>query len=263
VRQSIVTVPVTRVAASSSREQDFVAVEEPLQIRVNGSDLAITMRTPGNDEELATGFLFTEGILPGREAITNVEFGDNEITLTLAADAAPDLASQTRHFYLTSSCGVCGKASVDALVAAGCSAPPRDTPKIAKAVLLGLPDALRGTQAVFDRTGGLHAAGLFSPSGKLLYAREDVGRHNAVDKLVGRAVLDGSAPLSESILQVSGRVSFELVQKALMAGIPALSAVGAPSSLAVETALRFGMTLVGFARDGRFNVYAGEQRISN
>jgi FdhD protein len=219
------------------------------------------MRTPGNDDELAVGFLFSEGILPGREAIASIEHGDNEITLTLTADAAPDLSSQTRHFYLTSSCGVCGKASVDALVAAGCTALARDTPKIASKTLLGLPDALRGAQAVFERTGGLHAAGLFTTSGELLYAREDVGRHNAVDKLVGHAVLDGRVPLSDAILHVSGRVSFELVQKALMAGIPALSAVGAPSSLAVETALRFGMTLVGFARDGRFNVYAGEQRI--
>jgi FdhD protein len=262
VKGSVVTVPVTRVTASTARDQDFVAVEEPLQIRVNGSDLAITMRTPGHDEELAVGFLFSEGILQDRDAIINVELGENAITLTFAAGAAPDLSSQTRHFYLTSSCGVCGKASVDALVAAGCSALPRDTPKFAARVLHGLPEALRGAQAVFDRTGGLHAAGLFTTAGELLYAREDVGRHNAVDKLVGRAVLDGRVPLSESILQVSGRVSFELVQKALMAGIPVLSAVGAPSSLAVETALRFGMTLVGFARDGRFNIYAGESRVT-
>lgn len=261
MKQSVVTVPVVRIAGTSSRDQDFVAVEEPLQIRLNGADLAITMRTPGNDDELAAGFLFTEGILEGRDAIASVEHGDNSISLKLTAEASPDLSAQTRHFYLTSSCGVCGKASVDALVAAGCSAPPRDTPRIPAAVLHRLPEALRATQAVFDRTGGLHAAGLFDTHGNLQAVREDVGRHNAVDKLIGRHVLDGKVPLNESILMVSGRVSFELVQKALMAGIPALAAVGAPSSLAVETALRFGMTLAGFVRDGRFNIYAGENRI--
>ena len=261
MKQSIVTVPVTRVAAQMAREQDFVSVEEPLQIQLNGHDLAITMRTPGNDEELSVGFLFTEGILPGRDALLRVEHGDNSIALTLSDDAAPDISAQTRHFYLTSSCGVCGKASVDALVAAGCSAPPRDKPNIEAAVFHTLPDSLRQTQTVFDRTGGLHAAGLFDADGALRLVREDVGRHNAVDKLVGRSVLDGRVPLNNSILMVSGRVSFELVQKALMAGIPALAAVGAPSSLAVETALRFGMTLVGFLRNGRFNVYAGESRI--
>lgn len=261
MKQSVAVVPMTRVAAQTDRDNDFVAVEEPLQIRVNGSDLAITMRTPGNDEELATGFLFTEGILPGRDALVGTELGDNSIELTLTSEAAHDIAAQTRHFYLTSSCGVCGKASVDALVAAGCTAPPREGPKISAAVLHRLPDALRETQAVFDRTGGLHAAGLFDASGALRVVREDVGRHNAVDKLIGRMVLDGQVPLHESILMVSGRVSFELVQKALMAGIPALAAVGAPSSLAVETALRFGMTLAGFVRGGRFNIYSGEARI--
>lgn len=261
MKQSVITVPVTRVNAGTKRDQDFVAVEEPLQIRLNDTDLAITMRTPGNDDELAAGFLFTEGILPGHDAITNMEYGDNSISITLASGASPDLAAQTRHFYLTSSCGVCGKASVDALVAAGCEVLPRNTPKFPASILHGLPEALRATQAVFDRTGGLHAAGLFDLSGKLLLVREDVGRHNAVDKLIGRSVLDGRVPLHESILMVSGRVSFELVQKALMAGIPTLAAVGAPSSLAVETALRFGMTLAGFVRDGRFNIYAGENRL--
>lgn len=261
MKQSVAVVPTTRVAASTDRDRDFVAVEEPLQIRVNGVDLAITMRTPGNDDELAVGFLFTEGILPNRDALINIEPGENSIELTLTSDAAPDIAAQTRHFYLTSSCGVCGKASVDALVAVGCTAPPYDEPKIPAARLHRLPDALRETQAVFDRTGGLHAAGLFNARGELLLVREDVGRHNAVDKLIGRMVLEGKVPLHESILMVSGRVSFELVQKALMAGIPALAAVGAPSSLAVETALRFGMTLAGFVRNERFNVYSGESRI--
>lgn len=261
MKQSIVTVPVTRIAAQGSRDQDFVSVEEPLQIQLNGKDLAITMRTPGNDEELAVGFLFTEGILPTRDALIRVDEGENSIAVTLSEEAAADISVQTRNFYLTSSCGVCGKASVDALVAAGCSAPPRDTPKIRAEVLHGLPDALRQTQKVFDRTGGLHASGLFDADGTLRLVREDVGRHNAVDKLVGRSLLDGRIPLNESVLMVSGRVSFELVQKALMAGIPVLAAVGAPSSLAIETALRFGMTLAGFVRGGRFNLYSGESRI--
>ena len=261
MKQSVITVPITRVTTGRAREQDFVAVEEPLQICLNGSDLAITMRTPGHDEELAVGFLFSEGILPNRDSITSIEPGDNSISISLTAEAAPDVSAQTRHFYLTSSCGVCGKASVDALVSAGCSAPPRDTPKISREVLQRLPETLRATQAVFDRTGGLHAAGLFNAQGELQLVREDVGRHNAVDKLIGRSVLDGRVPLHDSILMLSGRVSFELVQKALMAGIGTLAAVGAPSSLAVETALRFGMTLAGFVRDGRFNIYAGETRI--
>jgi len=263
VKSSIVTVPVQRMTAGEpQRDQDLLAVEEPLQIRLNGRDLAITMRTPGYDSELATGFLFTEGILPGRDTITGITEGDNSIEVTLNAEAQLDVSAQTRHFYLTSSCGVCGKASVDALVAAGCSAPPRDRVKISGATLRGLPDTLRTTQPVFDRTGGLHAAALFDASGKLQLVREDVGRHNAVDKLVGRSVLDGRVPLHDSVLLVSGRASFELVQKALMAGIAVLAAVGAPSSLAVETALRFGMTLAGFVRDGRFNLYSGESRVS-
>jgi len=262
VKQSAVTVPITRVGQERLRVQDFVAVEEPLQIRLNGADLAITMRTPGNDDELSVGFLYSEGILPGRDAIAEITTGANSISIALTAEAAPDVSGQTRHFYLTSSCGVCGKASVDALIVAGCSAPPRDTPKISRAVLQRLPETLRATQAVFDRTGGLHAAGLFDAQGTLQLVREDVGRHNAVDKLVGRSVLDGRVPLHDSILMLSGRISFELVQKALMAGIGTVVAVGAPSSLAVETALRFGMTLTGFVRDGRFNVYAGEERIT-
>jgi FdhD protein len=261
VKSSIVTVPVQRMAAESKRDQDLLAVEEPLQIRLNGRDLAITMRTPGHDSELATGFLFTEGILAGRDVIAGMTEGDNSIDVTLTEEAAIDVSSQTRHFYLTSSCGVCGKASVDALVAAGCTAPPRDRVKVSAATLHGLPATLRKTQQVFDRTGGLHAAALFDASGSLQLVREDVGRHNAVDKLVGRSVLDGNVPLHDSVLLVSGRASFELVQKALMAGIGVLAAVGAPSSLAVETALRFGMTLAGFVRDGRFNLYSGESRV--
>jgi FdhD protein len=265
VKRSIVSVPVRRGGLqaddATASEQDLLAVEEPLQIRLGDRDLAITMRTPGNDEELAVGFLFTEGILPGRDAIASVTGGDNSITIGLAGEASKDLSAQQRHFYLTSSCGVCGKASVDALVATGCSAPPRDRPRIDAATILKLPEILRATQPVFDRTGGLHAAALFDAEGNLQLVREDVGRHNAVDKLVGRSLLDGRVPLNDAVLLVSGRASFELVQKALMAGIGVLAAVGAPSSLAVETALRFGMTLAGFVRDGRFNIYSGAERI--
>lgn len=265
MKSSIVSVPVQRAGSRESKhaesDQDLLAVEEPLQIRLGGRDLAITMRTPGNDEELAVGFLFTEGLLSGRDAIASVTAGENSVTVTLQGEPSSDLSSQTRHFYLTSSCGVCGKASVNALVAAGCTAPPRDRPRVDTATILKLPETLRATQPVFDRTGGLHAAALFDAAGKLQLVREDVGRHNAVDKLVGRSVLDGRVPLNDSMLLVSGRASFELVQKALMAGIPILAAVGAPSSLAVETAMRFGMTLAGFLRDGRFNVYSGADRI--
>jgi FdhD protein len=254
--------PVLRVGTSAGRDQDLLAVEEPLQIRLGDRDLAITMRTPGNDEELAAGFLFTEGILHAREDIAGITRADNSVTVTLTRPEDPDLSAQQRHFYLTSSCGVCGKASVDSLVAAGCTAPPRENPKIAAATILRLPETLRTTQPVFDRTGGLHAAALFDCQGNLQLVREDVGRHNAVDKLVGRSLIDGRVPLHDSVLLVSGRASFELVQKALMAGIPILAAVGAPSSLAVETALRFGMTLAGFVRNGRFNIYSGEARIT-
>lgn len=261
MKSSVVTVPVERVTEELRREQDLLAVEEPLQIRVNGRDVAITMRTPGHDGELAAGFLFTEGIIPGRDAIAGIAETENAVDVRLNAEAQLDLSAQTRNFYLTSSCGVCGKASVEALIAAGCTAPPRDRPKVSAAVLRELPDTLRASQPVFDRTGGLHAAALFDASGKLQLVREDVGRHNAVDKLIGRSMFDGRLPLHDSILLVSGRASFELVQKALMAGIAVLAAVGAPSSLAVETARRFGMTLAGFVRNGRFNVYSGESRV--
>ena len=260
MKRNILSVPVRKLGRGDERAQDLVAVEDPLQIRLGDRDLAITMRTPGNDEELAAGFLFTEGILTERAQIGRIECADNLVTIQPAAGVELP-AIPERNFYMTSSCGVCGKASIDALHAAGCTSPPRDQPTVDAALIRGLPDVLRPTQSVFERTGGLHAAALFDVAGALQCVREDVGRHNALDKLVGRAFLDGRAPLSQSILLVSGRVSFELVQKAPMAGIPVLAAVGAPSSLAVETALRFGMTLAGFVRDGRFNVYAGESRI--
>lgn len=243
--------------------QDCVAVEEPLQIRLNGTDLAITMRTPGDDRALATGFLFTEGIVADAAHISGIE-EDGKGTVSVRLLAGLDLPSEsvTRNFYMTSSCGVCGKASIDSLHAAGCSALPPDDPKIDARVLTCLPDRLRAAQSVFEHTGGLHAAGLFDSTGTLLDLREDVGRHNAVDKLIGAALLDGRVPLDAHILMLSGRVSFELVQKALRARIPVIAAIGAPSSLAVETALRFGMTLAGFVRNGRFNLYSGHGRIA-
>lgn len=236
------------------------------------------MRTPGDDAELATGFLFTEGIVRNSEEIKQVRhcglrigrqkgtldrasaLNSNTIRVDLAETAAVDLKKLERHFYMTSSCGVCGKSSIAALEA-DVNALPDSGFKVAAAVINDLPSRLRGTQPTFDETGGLHAAALFSADGMLDIVREDVGRHNALDKVIGRKFLDGKLPLSEKVLLVSGRASFELVQKALMAGISVVTAVGAPSSLAVELAAEYGMTLVGFVRDGRFNVYCGEQRI--
>ena len=242
-------------------EQDLLAVEEPLQIRVGHRNLAITMRTPGNDAELAAGFLFTEGFVRQVDDITDIHCNRNHAVVTLVEGLNINLEGTERNFYMTSSCGVCGKASIEALENAGCTFLPRDVPKVEGSLIRSLSSKLRKSQAVFDRTGGLHAAGLFSQRGDLILVREDVGRHNAVDKLIGRALLDGRLPLHDYVLLVSGRTSFELVQKAVMAGIPVLAAVGAPSSLAVNTALRFGMTLIGFLRDDRFNVYSGAGRI--
>jgi FdhD protein len=256
VRRNIVTVPIHKALGDSiSSTQDLLAVEEPLQIRVNGRDLSITMRTPGHDRELAAGFLFTEGILKTREDVLSIDSGENSVMLTLAEGVDTGAA---RNFYTTSSCGVCGKASIDSLHAEGCAMLPHVA--VRREVIHGLSEKLRAAQSTFEHTGGLHGAGLFDTDGHLENVREDVGRHNAVDKLIGAAFLDGRLPLSNRILMLSGRASFELVQKAVMAGIPVVAAVGAPSSLAVQTALRFGMTLAGFVRDGRFNVYSGVAR---
>jgi FdhD protein len=262
VNRNILTVPIHKVApGSDTTAQDLVAVEEPLQIRVNDRDLAITMRTPGQDRELAAGFLFTEGLLQSVDQIESVTADDRgTITVKLSEGVTADFAD--RNFYMTSSCGVCGKASIDGLRNAGCPALPRGVPRIASELISRLPQKLRDSQPVFERTGGLHAAGLFDTDGNLVAVREDVGRHNAVDKLIGAAFLDGQIPLHSSVLMLSGRISFELVQKALMAGIPIVAAVGAPSSLAIETALHFGMTLIGFVRGANYNVYSGHDRLS-
>lgn len=243
-------------------DQDLLAVEEPLEIRIGERPVSITMRTPGNDAELAAGFLFGEGILTGRGDIERIEEGrGNVITVLLRPGVRVDIEHLQRNFYTTSSCGVCGRASIDAVHATGCALVPRDGLTIASQIIHGLPDRLRESQAVFDRTGGLHAAALFDPAGTLCSVREDVGRHNAVDKVIGAEVLAERTPLGNRVLLVSGRASFELVQKAVMAGIPLLAAVGAPSSLAVELARRFQMTLLGFVRAGRCNIYSGDWRV--
>jgi FdhD protein len=235
--------------------QDVVAIEEPLEIRVDGTPLAVTMRTPGHDEELALGFLYGEGLIDRpRPAGLTEDFANNTIEVTGPLVRDPGM----RRFYTTSSCGVCGKGALEEV--AVLSPPLSAEPTIPRALAAELPARLE--QPGFDRTGGLHATGLFDADGRLLYSREDVGRHNAMDKVVGRALLDDRLPLSGHVLCVSGRLSFELVQKAAVAGAPILVGVGAPSSLAVELADDRGLTLCGFARRGKVNVYTQPQRIS-
>lgn len=251
---------------------DTLVAEEPLEIRLNGKPLAITMRTPGDDFALAVGFLASEGVLGSASDVRAVTYCEgatedgtntyNVVNVQLAAGVpVPDITLE-RNVYTTSSCGLCGKASLDAVRTATRFPGLADDPVRVTAQLLGeLPDRLRAAQKVFDRTGGLHAAALFSAEGELIDVREDVGRHNAVDKIVGRALQAGLLPLAGSVLLVSGRASFELAQKAVMAGIPVLAAVSAPSSLAVDLALESGLTLIGFLRDGDMNIYAGEERV--
>jgi FdhD protein len=234
---------------------DRVAVEEPLEIRVRGRALAVTMRTPGHDEELAIGFLHGEGLLVG--PVDAVGPTPDLAVNIVDVDAPLRPQARERRFYTTSSCGVCGKGALEEVAVHAAALPPG--PEIDRALLASLPDRLR--QPGFAVTGGLHATGLFDAAGTLLCVREDVGRHNAMDKVVGRALLDGELPLAERILCVSGRLSFELVQKAAVAGCPILVGVGAPSSLAVELAADRSMTLAGFARGGRVNVYTGAERV--
>ncbi|WP_405859276.1 formate dehydrogenase accessory sulfurtransferase FdhD [Streptomyces sp. NBC_00090] len=261
-----------RDGAVNTRPDTLVA-EEPLEIRLNGRPIAITMRTPGDDFALAAGFLVSEGVLAAAADVRNIvycagatEDGSNTynvVDVQLAPDVVvPDITLE-RNVYTTSSCGLCGKASLDA-VRTTARFPIADTPpvRLTPALLSLLPERLRAAQRVFDSTGGLHAAALFTEDGELLDVREDVGRHNAVDKLVGRALREGLLPLERAVLLVSGRASFELAQKAVMAGIPVLAAVSAPSSLAVDLAAETGLTLVGFLRGTHMNVYAGEHRIA-
>jgi len=236
---------------------DRIAVEEPLEIRVGGRPLAVTMRTPGNDEELALGFLVGEGLLrAGDQAAASLPDDLAANTVEVRAELRGDPGA--RRFYTTSSCGVCGKGAIEEVRVHAADLPAG--PWVSRAVLAGLPERLH--QPGFEATGGLHATGLFDPAGELLCAREDVGRHNAMDKVIGRAFLDGALPLSGLVLCVSGRLSFELVQKAAVAGGAILVGVGAPTSLAVRTARDRGMTLVGFARGGRMNTYAGADRVA-
>jgi FdhD protein len=273
------TVHIRRVnSTSSSGGTDSLAVEEPMEIRIvfgppekrTERSLSITMRTPDHDEELAAGFLLTEGILARRDQIDRFEFCGpvakgrrlpNIIRVYLSSDVTVAMERLQRHFYTTSSCGICGKASLEALYAQGLQAIQPTKFTVSAATIYSLPGLLRSSQSVFDRTGGIHAAALVTAEGRLVSLREDVGRHNAMDKLIGRQWLDGKVPLHDQIVVVSGRASFELMQKALMASIPMLVAVGAPSSLAVDLAEQFNMTLVGFTSPQRFNIYAGAARI--
>ncbi|GAB3151971.1 formate dehydrogenase accessory sulfurtransferase FdhD [Microbispora hainanensis] len=266
---------VRRVSGSAVRDRrDDLATEEPLEIRLlaggESRTVAITMRTPGADFELAAGFLHGEGIAgPGDIAAIGYctdedldpEARYNTVTVRLAASRLPDLGAAARNFLTSSACGVCGTASLDAL-RDRCAVPAARAPvAVSATTLYGLPDRLREAQGVFGRTGGLHAAGLFTPDGTPLAVREDVGRHNAVDKLVGWALLGGRTPLDRHVLLVSGRVGYEIMQKAASAGIQIVCAVSAPSSLAVDLAREFGVTLVGFLREERFNIYACPDRI--
>jgi FdhD protein len=271
-RRPVVKVVVDQAGTPSERKvPDTLVVEEPLEIRVAGRAVSVTMRTPGDDFDLVAGFLVGEGLVRSADQLGSMRYclgtgpdGQNTYNVVdVSASVELDVSSLERNFYTTSSCGVCGKASIDAVRV---SADDRrtvagDAGALDPATVIGLPGALREAQRVFDRTGGLHAAGLFTSTGEVLCIREDVGRHNAVDKVVGWALREGRLPLSGTVLQVSGRASFELVQKAYLAGIPVLSAVSAPSSLAVDLAQAVGMTLLGFVRPPGFNVYSGADRV--
>ena len=248
--------------AATDARADLLAVEEPLEIRVGGQPLAVTMRTPGHDIDLAAGFLATEGVIGSAGDLARITMCDGNVAdVTLAPGVTLPMERLQRNFITTSACGVCGKDSIDAIRVRARYDVSADQVRVAPAVLAALPDRLREAQRVFASTGGLHAAGLFTAGGTLLALREDVGRHNAVDKVIGWALREGRLPLAGCVLLVSGRASFELTQKALMAGLPLLAAVSAPSSLAAELAGESGMTLVGFLRGASMNVYTGAQRL--
>ncbi|MEU6265106.1 formate dehydrogenase accessory sulfurtransferase FdhD [Saccharopolyspora shandongensis] len=264
--------PVLRIRDGvRSQRPDTLTAEEPMEIRVGGRPLTVTMRTPGHDFDLAVGFLVSEGVIGSADDVTSIRYcagatsdgGNtyNVVDVALSPGVAPPDASLERNFYTTSSCGLCGKASLDAVRTTTTWPLGDDSLRIDPSTLAVLPDRLREAQRVFDSTGGLHAAGLFTADGRLTCLREDVGRHNAVDKVVGDALRAGRLPLRDSVLMVSGRASFELVQKAVMAGIPALAAVSAPSSLAVDLATDAGLTLIGFLRGTSMNVYSGAERL--
>lgn len=262
----------SRLAAGQSAERaETLVVEEPLEIRVNGSPVTVTMRTPGSDVELAQGFLLTEGVIAHRDDLLTVRYcqgaGDdgansyNVLDATLRPDVPAPTVDITRNFYTTSSCGVCGKASLDAIRLSSRHSPGDDPATVAAATVTAMPAQLRAAQKIFATTGGLHAAALFDTDGLPLAVREDIGRHNAVDKVIGWALETGRVPLAGTVLLVSGRASFELTQKAVMAGIPIMAAVSAPSSLAVDLATQSGLTLVAFLRGDSMNVYSRSDRI--
>lgn len=249
-------------------KSDYLAAEEPLEIRIGEQPLSVTMRTPGHDQELAAGFLFTEGFIRAGGELLALDAAasedgknrDNVLSARLAAHATPDFEKMRRHFFAASSCGICGKATIDAVRSRVLLAPDPNF-RLHPRVLVGLPDALRASQETFERTGGLHAAALFDASGTLQVLREDIGRHNALDKVIGWALWAGRVPLSDCVLMVSGRGGFEIVQKAIVAGIPIVASVSAPSSLAVQLARELRQTLIGFLRGTRFVIYSGPERI--
>ncbi|MDI6099153.1 formate dehydrogenase accessory sulfurtransferase FdhD [Actinoplanes sp. NEAU-A12] len=268
-RRTVVTIDVTASPGSRNR-QDHLAAEEPLEIRVRKRPLAVTMRTPGHDIDLAMGFLLSEGVIGRAADVTTAQLCAgtdtpntyNVVDVVLDPSVPPPVTDPSRNFYTTSSCGVCGKASINAVRTRSPFDVAADPLEVPARVLAGLPAKLRAAQRAFDRTGGLHAAGLFTADGEMLALREDVGRHNAVDKVFGWALREGRLPLAGHVLLVSGRASFELTQKAWMAGLPMLAAVSAPSTLAVELAEESGMTLVGFLREPTMNIYAGAHRVT-
>ncbi len=281
LKPSVVAAHILKINSGEVHEaDDLLAAEEPMEIRLGfgpsherrQKNISVTMRTPGNDFELALGFLFTEGIIKNVEDVAQIKYctelnqlenKENIVRVELKETINPDLEKLERHFYTTSSCGVCGKTSIEAVRLVVSQKSTIDTRpwSVDYELLVSLPAILREKQNIFEHTGGLHASALFDEKGNLIFVREDVGRHNALDKLIGVAVAKKIIPLSEHILLLSGRASFELLQKAAMAGIKIVAAVGAPSGLAVETAKEFDMTLIGFLRAERFNIYSGEQRI--
>jgi FdhD protein len=270
---SIAIIKIKRVSINNLVDaDDELAVEEPLEIQLSYGGagqsalkiVSVTMRTPGHDQELAVGFLFTEGIIQHRGQLLEtqpVPLEENKVVVTLAPNENPQLQKSERNFYTTSSCGVCGKSGIDAIRTVSVYKKGPDEIRVKADLFYGLHAALRKQQAVFENTGGLHASALFDLDGKLVMLREDVGRHNALDKVIGAAFLDDRLPLNNAILLLSGRASFELIQKAVMAGIKIVVSVGAPSSLAVQLAQDSGISLIGFLRNERFNIYSGEQRI--
>jgi FdhD protein len=259
-RRRVLRIPLSGVPEYRA---DLLAAEEPLEIRVDGQPLTVTMRTPGDDIDLTAGFLFTEGLMTGLEDVHEIRMCDENVAAVTPKDTNTLLRAQAaaRNFLTTSACGVCGKDSIEAIRVRSAFDVAADPVRVSPGMLADLPDRLRDAQRVFSRTGGLHAAGLFTPDGTLLVLREDVGRHNAVDKVAGWALRSGLVPLTGHVLLVSGRASFELAQKSLMLGIPVLAAVSAPSSLAASLAEEGGMTLVGFLRGTTMNVYAGAHRV--